>query len=85
MAGTGSKRARDKEINRAFEKQQRRLNRKWTRNAASGFIVLVLVLILLQFTPYRRVPFRIFNAAKGFVKNLTTGKAKPAEPDPTYW
>lgn len=85
MVTRKSERARDKEINRKFERQQRQLNRKWMRNAASGFLVLIIIVIVLQFTPYRDVPMDIFSAAKGLVIKLTSGKSAPAEPNPKYW
>ena len=85
MAREKSDRARDKEINRKFEQQGRRLNRRWMRNAASGLIVFVVIAIALQFTPYKDVPKDIFRAAKKLVQKLTTGESGPAEPDPKYW
>jgi hypothetical protein len=85
LAGDKSDRARDKEINRKFEQQGRRLNRGWLRNAASGFFVFVLIMVALQFTPYKDVPKDILKAAKNFIQKLTTGKAAPAEPDAKYW
>ncbi len=88
MARDKSDRARDKEINRKFEQQGRRLNRRWMRNAASGFIVFVLILVALQFTPYKDVPMDILSAGKDFIQKLATGKSAPsgpAEPDAKYW
>jgi hypothetical protein len=85
LAREKSDRARDKEINRKFEQQGRQLNRKWMRNAVSGFIVFVVIVIALQFTSYKDVPMDIFRTAKNFVQKLTTGKPAPAEADPKYW
>jgi len=85
MAGKKNDRAREKEINRKFELQQRRLNRKWTRNAVGGIILLVIIIAALRFTPYRDLPMDIFEAAKDFVSGLTSGGAAPVEPDPQYW
>ena len=85
MAGKRSERARDKEINRKFEKQGRRLNRQWMRNAMGGIILIVVVIIVLQFTPYRNLHLDIIDAAKRFVKSLTSGNVAPTEPDPKYW
>ncbi len=88
LAGDKSDRARDKEINRKFERQGRRLNRGRMRNAAGGFIVLVLIVVALQFTPYKDVPMDILRETMSFFQKLTTGKsgpAAPAEPDAKYW
>ena len=85
MTEKRSERARDKEVNRQFEKQGRRLNRQWTRNAISGVVILIILIIVLQFTPYRDIPMDVFNAAKRFVTGVTSGKAAPVEPNPTYW
>ena len=85
MTAQKSERARDREVNRKFEKQQRRLNRKWMRNAASGLVILIIIVIALQFTPYRDVPMDILSAAKGLIVKLTSGRSVPAEPDPEYW
>ena len=85
LAGDKSDRAREKEINRKFERQGRRLNRQWMRNAAGGFILLVVIVIALQFTSYKDVPMEIVSETMSFFKKLTTGKAGPAEPDAKYW
>jgi len=85
MTDKRSERARDKEVNRKFEKQGRRLNRQWARNAVSGFVLLVIIVIVLQFTPYRDIPLDIFHAAKRLVTGMTSGKAAPVEPNPQYW
>jgi len=85
MAREKSDRARDREINRKFEEQGRRLNRKRMRNALGGIVLLVVILVVLQFTPYRDLPRDIFDAAKDFVLNLTSDQRGPAEPDPQYW
>lgn len=84
MAGEKSDRARDKEISRKFERQGRRLNRKWMRNAVRGIVLLALILAALQFTPYRDVPMEILDAAKGFFQKLTSGRSAPVEPAPKY-
>ena len=55
------------------------------RNAVSGIVLLIVAAIVLQFTPYSDVPGDVFNAAKGFLEGLTSGKSAPAEPDPKYW
>ena len=75
----------DEQFNRMFERQQRRLNRKWLTNAVGGLILLIVILIALQFTPYRNLPSDIFNAAKDTVKNLVSGPSVPKEPSPKYW
>ena len=85
MAGDKSDRARDNEINRKFERQGRRLNRRWTRNAAGGFILFVVIVIALQFTPYKDVPMDIVSETMSFFQKFTTGKSAPAEPDAKYW
>jgi hypothetical protein len=85
MARKKSDRARDREINERFEQQGRRLKRKWSRNAVGGLILLIVAAIVLQFTPYRDLPGDIFDAAKGFLQSLTSGKSAPVEPDPKYW
>ena len=55
------------------------------RNAMSGIILIVVVIIVLQFTPYRNLHLDIIDAAKRFVKSLTSGNVAPTEPDPKYW
>lgn len=85
MAKEKSDRAREKEINRKFEQQGRKLNRKRMRNAAGGFVLFVVIVVVLQFTPYKNIPMDVFEAAKGFVQKLTTGKSAPAERDAKYW
>jgi hypothetical protein len=85
MAKGKSDRARDREINEKFEQQGKRLNRRWMRNAVSGIALLIVAAIVLQFTPYSDLPGDIFNAAKGFLQGLTSGKSAPSEPDPKYW
>ena len=75
----------DEQFNRVFERQQRRLNRKWLTNAVGGLILLIVILIALQFTPYRNLPRDVFNAAKDTVKNLVSGPSVPKEPNPKYW
>jgi hypothetical protein len=85
MAKAKGDRARDREINRKFEEQGKRLNRRWARNAVSGIVLLIVAAIVLQFTPYRDLPEDIFNAARSFLQGLTSGKSAPAEPDPKYW
>jgi hypothetical protein len=55
------------------------------RNAVSGIVVLVVIFVVLQFTPYRDIHLEIFNAAKNLVTRLTSGPAAPVEPDPQYW
>jgi hypothetical protein len=85
MADRRSERAKDREIDRKFERQQIRLNRKWTKNALSGFILLVIILVALQFTPYRGIHAEIIDAAKDLIGRLTSGKSAPAEPSPKYW
>ena len=85
MAKNESDRDHDKEINRKFEMQGRSLNRKRMRNAASGIIVLVVIIVALRFTPYRDLPMDIIKAAKNFVSSLTSGRSAPIEKDPQYW
>ncbi|UCD58007.1 MAG: hypothetical protein JSV16_02520 [Candidatus Hydrogenedentota bacterium] len=85
MAFENDKRAKDERINRAFERQQRRLNRKWFRNAVSGLILVAALLLALQFTPYRNLHRDIIKAAKDLVRGMTSGTAGPTEPDPKYW
>lgn len=85
MGARKSEKGRDKDINRRFERQQRRLNRKWMKHAVSGFVVLTIIVIALQFTPYRDVPMDLVSAAKNLVVKLTSGTSAPAEPDPQYW
>jgi hypothetical protein len=85
MARDKSDRARDREVNERFERQGKRLNRKWTRNAVSGIVLLIVAAIVLQFTPYSDLPRDIFDAAKGFLESLTSGESAPAEGDPKYW
>ncbi len=76
----------DKETDRKFQQQQRRLNRKWTRNAVSGIVVLAVAFVILQFTPYRDLPYEIFDTVKNAVQNFfSSGPAAPAEPNPKYW
>lgn len=75
----------DQQFNRMFERQQRRLNRKWLTHAVGGLILLIVILIALQFTPYRNLPRDIFNTAKDTVKNLLSGPHVPKEPNPKYW
>ncbi len=75
----------DQQFNRVFERQQRRLNRKWLMNAIGGLVLLIVVLIALQFTPYKNLPLDVFNAAKDSVKSLLSGPAAPKEPSPKYW
>lgn len=74
----------DVQLDRAFEAQQRRLNRKWTRNALSGLVLLVVIFIALQFTPYHDIHKVAFNAVKNFVSGLTSGSGR-SEPNPKYW
>lgn len=85
MAQGKSERLRDKEVNRKFEKEQRRLNRRWTRNAVSGIVLLVVIVVALQFTPYRNFHLDILDAAKNAVKKFTSGSSGPVEPNPKYW
>ena len=85
MAKGKGDRARDKEINRKFEEQGRRLQRKWRGNAVKGIVALVLLLIALQFTPYRDVPKDVLEKAIEFFQGLTSGGSGPREPDPKYW
>ena len=85
MARKSSEQASNEEINRKFERQQRRLNRRWLRNAVSGFVVLAAIALALQFTPYKDVPRDIFEMVKNLVKSFTPGKSTPREPDPKYW
>jgi len=86
MAKKEFEQAHDKETARKFEQQQRRLNRKWMRNAVSGIIVLAVVLLILRFTPYRDLPFEIFDTVKNTVQDFfSSGPTSPAEPNPTYW
>lgn len=76
----------DRETVRKFKQQQRRLNRKRWRNAVSGIVVLAVAFIILQRTPYRDLPYEIFDTVKNKVQDFfSSGPAKPAERDPTYW
>ena len=85
MARKKSDQANDKEINLKFERQQRQLNRKWMRNAISGIVFLIVIILALQFNPYRNIHLEIFSAAKSLVKNFTSGKHVTVEPNPQYW
>jgi len=76
---------RDREINQRFEQQGKRLNKRWTRSAVSGIVLIIAAIIVLQLTPYRDLPKDVFNAAKSFLQSLTSGKPAPVEPDPKYW
>lgn len=76
---------RDEEINRAFEAQQRRLNRRRLRSVIGGLILLGAILFALQFTPLRDIPGDMLRAAKGLVSSFTSGSSAPKEPDPQYW
>ena len=85
MAKEKSDRARDKEINRKFEEQGRRLQRKWRGNAVKGIVALVLLLIALQFTPYKDVPRDVLEKAIELFRGLTSDNSGSREPDPKYW
>ncbi|GAB4331968.1 MAG: hypothetical protein Kow0099_03570 [Candidatus Abyssubacteria bacterium] len=84
MARTPKRSDEDVQLDRAFEAQQRRLNRKWTRNALSGVVLLIVVFIALQFTPYHDIHKVAFTAIKNLVSGLTSGSLQN-EPDPKYW
>jgi hypothetical protein len=85
MARKRSEGADAQQTNRTFERQQRRLNRRWLANAVSGLVLLIIIIVALQFTPYRNIHRDIFDAAKSLLKSLTSGSSTPKEPDPKYW
>ncbi len=85
MARKRSEDADAAQANRMFERQQRRLNRRWLANAVSGLVILIIIIVALQFTRYRNIHLEIIDAAKNFVKSLTSGPAAPKEPNPKYW
>ena len=86
MAKKEFEQVHDKEAARKFQQQQRRLNRKWTRNAVSGIVVLAVALLILRFTSYRDLPYEIFNTVKTTVQDFfSSGPTAPAEPRPKYW
>lgn len=84
MARKDTDEKRNEEVNRAFEQQQRWLNRKWTRNAVSGLVLLIIIAVVLQFTPYRDAPREAFEAALSWAKGFSSG-SKHVEPNPQYW
>lgn len=85
MARKKRKETNDKQLDRMFEKQQRRLNRKWFINAVSAIILLAAILAALQFTPYRNIHLELIEAARSLVKSLSSGSSAPSEADPKYW
>jgi len=80
-----NEKAKDKQINKMFERQQRDLNKKRFRNAIGGLILLAAIVVALQFTPYRNIHRDVIRAAKNLIASLTSGSNAPVEPDPKYW
>ncbi len=75
---------RNDDVNQVFERQQRALNRRRFVNVFGAIFLLIVILVILRFTPYRNVHLELIDAAKAFLKNLTSETA-PAERDPKYW
>lgn len=72
------------DVNRMFERQQRRLNRKRLVQTLIGIGLLAAVVLALQVTPYRDLPRDIVTSGVKWVKGFFSGPGVP-EPDPKYW
>jgi len=48
-------------------------------------VALVLLLIALQFTPYKDVPRDVLEKVIELFRGLTSDNSSSREPDPQYW
>lgn len=81
-------RKHERDINKKFEAQGRRLKRKWQSKTVGWIVGLAILIGALQFTPYRDIPMDIVHLAINTIQKLTSGGSgggSGGEPDPKYW